>query len=498
MLRSSLCASAIALMTFTQPSWSLTAEEAWDAIQAMSADFGQTVTVGSTSKSGNVLTLSDLSYLLESPEAKVTGETAQMVITEQADGSVTVTGSDRTDLMIIGSSELGADFTAKLDYQHPDWSMSGTDAGGGVTFTLSAPTIGLTLTEAMDGDKAFPLNMTFTASGLSGQYGRTGGLSPTVTQSYQAASLTGSVNGRDPDTNGTFQMELDLASLAGALTSTGGSLYASDDIAETLRSGVSAQGSITTGPFSMDLDVQEPNETVDMTFSAASTVGSGGINKDQVNYNIDYNGLNLDLSGSEIPLPVLQAAIQRFGVNFLMPLSKGDATKPFVLKATLEGAKIGDPIWNLFDPASILPRDPASLVVSLAGQAKVLVDMLDPNAAMLGAPAELHALSITEVLLDVAGAKLTGDGGFTFDNTDMTTFDGIPRPMGSLNVKLVGGNGLLDKLVQMGLLPQDQAMGVRMMSGMFLRPGDGEDTLTSEIQVTPQGQVLANGTPLPF
>ena len=37
-----------------------------------------------------------------------------------------------------------------------------------------------------------------------------------------------------------------------------------------------------------------------------------------------------------------------------------------------------------------------------------------------------------------------------FDNTDMETFDGMPAPTGSLNLMLVGGNALLDKLVAMG------------------------------------------------
>ena len=45
----------------------------------------------------------------------------------------------------------------------------------------------------------------------------------------------------------------------------------------------------------------------------------------------------------------------------------------------------------------------------------------------------------------------------------------------------------------MGLLPEDQAMGARMMMGMFAVTGQGEDTLTSKIEVTGDGQVKANG-----
>ena len=69
----------------------------------------------------------------------------------------------------------------------------------------------------------------------------------------------------------------------------------------------------------------------------------------------------------------------------------------------------------------------------------------------------------------------------------------MPLPSGTLNLMLTGGNALLDTLVNMGLVPEDQAMGARMMLGMFARPGDGPDTLVSTIQVNEDGSVLANG-----
>ena len=69
----------------------------------------------------------------------------------------------------------------------------------------------------------------------------------------------------------------------------------------------------------------------------------------------------------------------------------------------------------------------------------------------------------------------------------------MPRPTGGIDLKLVGGNGLLDNLVNMGILPEQQSMGARMMMGIFARPGDGPDSLTSKIEINAAGQVLANG-----
>ena len=93
----------------------------------------------------------------------------------------------------------------------------------------------------------------------------------------------------------------------------------------------------------------------------------------------------------------------------------------------------------------------------------------------------------------LVGAELTGTGAFTFDNTDKVTFGGMPRPAGEANLTLSGGNGLLDKLVQMGLVRQEDAGGVRMMVSMFAVPGQGEDVLNSKIEINDQGHIMANG-----
>jgi hypothetical protein len=88
---------------------------------------------------------------------------------------------------------------------------------------------------------------------------------------------------------------------------------------------------------------------------------------------------------------------------------------------------------------------------------------------------------------------VTGAGAFTFDNTDTTTFPGVPAPTGQLDLKIVGANGLIDKLIQLGFLPEDQAMGARMMMGLFAKPVEGqEDTLTSTLEFKDKG-FYANG-----
>ena len=62
-----------------------------------------------------------------------------------------------------------------------------------------------------------------------------------------------------------------------------------------------------------------------------------------------------------------------------------------------------------------------------------------------------------------------------------------------MDLSLTGANGLLDKLIEMGFVSSQDAMGARMMMGMLAVPGEGPDSLKSKIEINEQGQILANG-----
>ncbi len=70
--------------------------------------------------------------------------------------------------------------------------------------------------------------------------------------------------------------------------------------------------------------------------------------------------------------------------------------------------------------------------------------------------------------------------------------DGGARPVGEISVLLSGAQQLLSRLVQAGILPQDQAMSTQMMMGMFARPGTNEGELVSNIRLTEDGRIFIN------
>ena len=108
-------------------------------------------------------------------------------------------------------------------------------------------------------------------------------------------------------------------------------------------------------------------------------------------------------------------------------------------------------------------------------------------------PGELNSVTLEGLTIEAAGSKITGTGAFEFDNSDMDSFEVFPRPEGALNLQVSGANGLIDKLIQMGVLAEQDAMGARMMLSMFTVPGAAPDSMSSKIEITGEGHILANG-----
>ena len=90
------------------------------------------------------------------------------------------------------------------------------------------------------------------------------------------------------------------------------------------------------------------------------------------------------------------------------------------------------------------------------------------------------------------GLTVEANGSFEFDNADLETFEGIPRPMGTASLRIHGSNAFIDRLENMQVLPSETIMGARMMLALIMR-ATGDDVLLSEFEIDEQGKVYANG-----
>lgn len=202
------------------------------------------------------------------------------------------------------------------------------------------------------------------------------------------------------------------------------------------------------------------------------------------------------MEAAQLPFPIAVTGTSAAG-QFGLPLLADEAAQDASMQMSLVGLTLNDEIWALADPSAQLPRDPMALSLDLTGQVRLTADLLDfetlqglEDASGVIVPV---TASLKTLMLSAVGAELLGEGFFEFDESDTETFPGMPRPEGALDLQLIGGNALLDRLVAMGMLPEDQAMSARMMMGLFAVPGEGEDTLNSKIEINGEGHVLANG-----
>ncbi|MFK5998585.1 MAG: hypothetical protein QM492_10820 [Rhodobacterales bacterium] len=180
--------------------------------------------------------------------------------------------------------------------------------------------------------------------------------------------------------------------------------------------------------------------------------------------------------------------------NLSVPLDNMDVAKPANLKLALSGFNLSDPVWAMFDPTGALPRDDAELDIDITGQLRWLAKLKDlgRRADNETPPAQFEDVKINALNLKVAGAELQTSGAVTLDNAQFP-----PMAEGSVNISLLGADGLLQKLLTMGLVPPQYGVMVQAMKSMVFKPAaGGGDHLVSLIEFTKNGHISANGMAL--
>ena len=497
--------AAMVYLVAVQGAWAdLTAQDVWSDWRAYLSGAGYDISV-SESRSGDTLTLTDLTMRVQIDDMGE-GETGQFAVsipevtlTERDDGTVSVGMSPEMPMTLSGDMD-GESTEAVLNYTQTGMTMLVSGAPGDMTYAYSASKAALDLVSlTIDGAPAPEgmLDVSVTMENLANTTGMTVGEMRRIDQDMTAGALDYSVSFDDPDTDDAVQIEGRLVDLAFE----GGGTMPQDmdpnDIRGMLDQGFAFDGSFRHSGGMTNIDVTEDGDRVQFTSNSQSGMFRVGMDTGNLLYDLTQTGVNTEMETADLPFPVAFSMAEA-GFRVLLPVAETEEAQDFALSLTLDDFVMSDMIWMMFDAGQTLPRDPASILLDLSGKAKLLFDVFDTEAAMAmgegdAQPAELEQLSIDRLLVSAAGAQLTGEGDFTFDNSDLQSFGGAPRPEGEMSVQLVGANALLDRLIQMGLVSQEEAMQARMMVGMFARPGEGEDTLISNVVVNEQGQVLVNG-----
>ncbi|MCV6591879.1 MAG: DUF2125 domain-containing protein [Silicimonas sp.] len=262
------------------------------------------------------------------------------------------------------------------------------------------------------------------------------------------------------------------------------------DLLAALSRGQSIAGAFTLDRASYDFDFDTPDGAMKMATRSGAA---------ETRFSFDQTGVTLYSATRDLDTRISGPAVAPLGVdgigyrltNFLidlaLPVTPGEAAQPFHARLGLDGLAMEDGIWDLFDPGAKLPRIPARLAFDLKGKAEIKSDPFGPQAEaeeVFGAT----EMRLNRLALDVAGVTLDGSGALSGVLTPEA-----PVADGTLDLTMTGLHEALDILIELGFLAEADAMGARMMLGLFARPGERQGELVSEIEMNKAGEIYANG-----
>ena len=464
----------------------LTVDQVWADLQAAAVSGGIKITVATEVSGDRELTLNGVSIAPEGKPAIAT--ISEVSIVEQEDGSVA---------FFPGEIKLQNTGAGTVVIEHEEFSVSAFEDAGGLGYGIDADSLKVMVDMAEGtGETATSFDGTFELVSVGGRYirGR-----DALGVEMSAERLVYDIKQKDPALGIDGAQTSDSADLvlSGELTLPRGidlmSLQSSAAFAEAVRGGLGISLEASQGISTGEMTDSNPMLPMSLVFTAQPGVTSLVANADVLEVSTSVEGMALTLRPPMVPARV-DATAGSFVLGFGMPTVTADEAGEYGFELALENLEFDEAGWALIDPTSVLERGPLDLALDLGGTAKI--DMLDLMVSgEAGTPPttvpELLTLDIRTLAFKALGAAATGSGAFTFDNS-MVEMGGPPLPVGTADVRLEGGNKVIDALIKLGVITEEDAMGARMMMAMFGKP-EGDDVLTSKIEAREGGSIFVNG-----
>lgn len=483
--------SAVLSLLLAQPSLAdVTPEDVWQNWQGIYAEMGGKLTTTSVDRIGDTLVISGLKNTVDAGLGKNEVALDELRLRDLGDGTVEVTMSDELRFSsetpgFEGAKTIGTKGRAKM----PDLlgTVSGTPED--MAYALEMPQLDLLVEPREDGKAIGKLELLL--SGCIARYHLAGPAdAKQLDGEFKASSAALNLDGEDANTG--LRASVNAADVSAHMTGNFAG-FEEADLADALAKGLAVDMGFGVGALNYDFDVSG-SDTARLTGDSQGGDMRIAIDAAKILMAGSGKAVKASFSSADLPIPEVGFSYDEGAFNLTMPLAKADGPQDFTVLTKIVNLQTVEELWALFDPMGLLPHDPATLVFDASGQVRLKSDLM-ASAKGAAPDGELHALSINEITARFGGADLTGQGALTFDNDDLTTYSGVPAPTGKLDFKLLGGNAFLDKLVNMGLIGPDEAMGARLMLAMFSKVGPGPDELTSALEFKDK-HFFANGQQL--
>jgi hypothetical protein len=479
----------------------VTAQEVWASWQDMMTSGGQEMTVGTVTEADGLVEVVDVVVAYND---QLGGSTSvsfdKLSFKDNDDGTVTITMPDSYPFQMAFPPEQAPPGSIKLTISQPGMQLIAGGSATETSYTISAPTMTITLDEVTDETGRVQTTeggLALTAVEGGYRVTRTGdvvGLDSSFAAKSAVMTLSGASDISAGDTSGSGSIRITFDDLSGA---TKGNFLGAEKMANmalALNSGFMLDTSYSFGAMGLTAELIEPSGTTSFDADAARGAFNLDISKDSLRYGTELNGARFTISGGDIPFPKIEMAFTESALRLEMPVTKSDQPQDFGFVSKLVDLTVSDDIWNLFDPAATLARGPASLVIDLKGTGFWTKDIMDPEVqdAAGAVPGQIKSLEVTQFLAKGAGMEAEATGTLAFDNNDLVTFEGMSRPDGKVRMTVKGMYQLLDKLEALGFVSADEVSGMRLGLMMVAKPAGGPDDLLSEYEFR-DGQVFANG-----
>ncbi|MEX0350891.1 MAG: DUF2125 domain-containing protein [Paracoccaceae bacterium] len=483
----------------------ITAQDVWQSQKDVLAAVGGELS-GEVSRDGNSETISDVSIVFELPfeQGRIQMTGLSLKLTENEDGSVSIAYLEPVVMELQGTIEGEGSVSAQVGIDVLNGLTVAKGEPSDITWTYSADQVALELLD-LSGNIPETDVSDFAVSGviadISGQ--------TRIQVAEQIISETSSTLGAQ---NFEYHFTDQLGTKTAATAKADTTIAESDlvlprggmdimNLASALKDGLKLSLTSSTTGYGTTQTVTVDDEVL----SEQSTQSA----LQEVSYAFDAEGIKMDGLAQDsqmefvlapiLPAPI-SASIANISGTLQLPVSAGEAPQDAEIDMVMDGLRMDEALWSMFDPDQVLPRTPAKVELGLTAQVRNFVDWLNfpqvQNVVEAGErPVEPVAMSLNRLDIDMAGAKLTGTGDLSFDNDDTETYGGVPKPVGGFDLTLNGINTLIDNLISIGLIQDQDAMGARMMLGIVTNPdpsGD-KDALISQIELTEDGHILANG-----
>jgi len=417
----------------------------------------------------------------------------------EADGTVIITYPDGMEIALAASITGESDVAATMQLVGTAIDTFATGDPGAISYFTETGPVSLILT-----DLDLPGEVFATATlevGIAGYVTETRIIEDTLLVIYSRSELGRSTSRSEFDDGFGYVTTTFAESAPSTSTINMGLIPGGADIlnmSAALRDGMYISGeSYAESSTSETLSYFGEEVTQHDLYEVGEVSASFVLDRTQLAFGVDVGPGLFEMLTETFMYPAFGIDWQGATLDIAAPILRSAAPQPFRFGVGLDDLRLGPTIWAMFDPDKALPRGPGSAELRMTGEMILDADLPDFLALPeLGGRQEVAA-QVTEVEIEAFGLSALGvtadsSGSFALDYEGYSPAPGVPWPEGEGRAEIRGLNGLIDMLIDQGLIRNEEALPLRIAISMGTIV-TGDDVLSSEVEFTEGGRIIANG-----